>query len=59
MGYAWRASPRDHALESVVFAAAAADVRDVIVGGRFVVRDGVHLALDVAAELRAAIAVLP
>ena len=49
----------DHALESVVFAATAADVRDVIVGGRFVVRDGVHLDLDVAAELGAAIAVLP
>ncbi|MGA6948047.1 MAG: hypothetical protein WBZ00_09865, partial [Solirubrobacterales bacterium] len=49
----------DHALESVVFAATAADVRDVIVGGRFVVRDGVHLDLDVAGELGAAIAVLP
>jgi cytosine/adenosine deaminase-related metal-dependent hydrolase len=49
----------DHALESVVFAATAADVRDVIVGGRFVVRDGVHLDFDVAAELGAAIAVLP
>jgi formiminoglutamate deiminase len=41
----------DHALESLVFAAGAADVRDVIVGGRFVVRDGAHLDLDVAAEL--------
>jgi formiminoglutamate deiminase len=49
----------DHALESVVFAAIAADVRDVIVGGRFIVRDGVHLNLDVAAELGEAIAMLP
>jgi formiminoglutamate deiminase len=45
----------DHALESLVFAAGAADVRDVIVGGRFVVRDGAHLDLDVAAELDQAI----
>ena len=50
---------REHALESLVFAAGAGDVRDVIVGGRFVVRDGRHLALDVAAELREAIAMLP
>jgi cytosine/adenosine deaminase-related metal-dependent hydrolase len=49
----------DHAVESVVFAATAADVRDVIVGGRFVVRDGVHLSLDVAAQLEDAIARLP
>ena len=45
----------DHALESLVFAAAAADVRDVMVGGRFVMRDGAHLGLDVAAELNEAI----
>jgi formiminoglutamate deiminase len=43
------------ALESLVFAATAADVRGVVVGGREVVRDGVHAGLDVAAELRAAI----
>jgi formiminoglutamate deiminase len=49
----------DHAVESVVFAASAADVRDVIVGGRFIVRDGVHLSLDVAAGLDEAIAMLP
>ncbi len=39
-----------------VFCATAADVRDVIVGGRRVVRDGAHVAIDVAAELRAALA---
>ncbi|HEX5955833.1 MAG TPA: formimidoylglutamate deiminase [Solirubrobacterales bacterium] len=49
----------DHAVESVVFAASAADVRDVIVGGRFIVRDGVHLSLDVGAGLDEAIAMLP
>jgi formiminoglutamate deiminase len=49
----------DYALESLVFSAAAADVRDVIVGGRFVVRDGVHLQLDVAGELGEAISKLP
>ena len=46
------------ALGSVVFAAAAADVRSVIVGGREIVRDGAHTGLDVAAELRGAIAAL-
>jgi formiminoglutamate deiminase len=42
----------EHAVESVVFAAGAADVRDVLVGGRFVVREGAHLGMEVAAELR-------
>jgi formiminoglutamate deiminase len=49
----------DHALESVVFAGTAADVRDVIVGGRFVVRDGAHMGLDVAGDLAEAVALLP
>ena len=47
-----------HALESVVFAGTAGDVRNVLVGGEFVVRDGVHLGLDAAAELDTAIAML-
>jgi formiminoglutamate deiminase len=42
-------------LEAVVFAAGAADVRQVVVEGRPVVRDGRHLELDVAAELGSAI----
>jgi formiminoglutamate deiminase len=46
----------EHAVESLVFAAGAADVRDVMVGGRFVVRGGAHLELDVAAELAGTIA---
>jgi formiminoglutamate deiminase len=46
---------RQHLLDSLVFAGAAADARDVIVGGRFVVRDGVHVSLDVSAELASAI----
>jgi formiminoglutamate deiminase len=41
---------------AAVFCAGAADVRDVMVGGRWVVRDGAHVSIDVAAELRAAIA---
>jgi formiminoglutamate deiminase len=42
-----------------VFAATAADVRQVVVGGRQVVRDGVHLRVgDVGAALAAAIAVV-
>jgi formiminoglutamate deiminase len=40
----------------LVAAATAADVTDVVVAGRHVVRAGAHVALDVAAELRAAIA---
>jgi formiminoglutamate deiminase len=47
-------------LESVLFAATAADVREVVVGGRRVVREGRHATIDVARELDAAIgAVLP
>jgi formiminoglutamate deiminase len=44
-----------NALESAVFAATAADVRHVVVGGRVVVRDGRHVSIDVAAELGSAI----
>jgi cytosine/adenosine deaminase-related metal-dependent hydrolase len=40
------------ALEAAVFAATAADIRDVVIGGRDVVRDGVHLLVpDVPGEL--------
>ena len=46
----------DTALEAVVFAAAAGDVKRVVCGGREIVRDGAHLGLDVAAELRESIA---
>ena len=48
-------SSPDHALESVVFAASAADVRAVTAGGRFVVRDGLYLGFAVSAELKRAI----
>jgi len=47
-------------LESAVFAATAADVREVVVSGRHVVADGRHTTIGVAAELRSSIAaVLP
>jgi formiminoglutamate deiminase len=46
--------PED-AIESVVFAAAAADVREVVVGGRRMVSDGAHLSVDVPGELAAAV----
>ncbi|MCX9190622.1 formimidoylglutamate deiminase [Carbonactinospora thermoautotrophica] len=47
----------DTAAESVVFAATAADVRHVVVGGRPVVRDGAHLLVgDVAGALERAFA---
>jgi formiminoglutamate deiminase len=48
-------APDEDLLDALVFAGAAADVRDVIVGGRFVVRDGAHVSLDVPRELAAAI----
>jgi formiminoglutamate deiminase len=44
------------AAASIVFAATAADVTNVIVGGELVVRDGRHVGMDVAAELRRSIA---
>ncbi len=45
------------ALAHVLFAATAADVRTVIVGGRQIVREGTHLHLpEVGAELEAAVA---
>jgi formiminoglutamate deiminase len=46
----------DRLLDAVVFAGAAADVRDVIVGGRVVVRGGAHVTLDVTRELATAVA---
>ncbi|MET9365164.1 formimidoylglutamate deiminase [Streptomyces sp. NPDC006632] len=47
------------AAETAVFAATASDVRHVVVGGRAVVRDGVHALLpDVPAALSAAVAAL-
>jgi formiminoglutamate deiminase len=46
----------DTAAASIVFAATAADVTNVIVGGEFVVRDGRHVSRDVARELRESVA---
>ncbi len=43
-------------VDAAVFAATAADVRHVAVGGRWIVRDGAHVALDVVAELARSIA---
>jgi formiminoglutamate deiminase len=44
------------ALEGVIFAATAADVRDVVIGGRDIVAEGRHLLVDdVPAALRSAI----
>ncbi len=45
-------TPDGLAVEAAVFAACAADVRDVVIGGRDVVRGGVHLLVpDVPGEL--------
>jgi cytosine/adenosine deaminase-related metal-dependent hydrolase len=43
-------------LDGTVFCATAADVRDVMVGGRWVVRGGAHVSIDVARELREVLA---
>jgi formiminoglutamate deiminase len=48
------ASPPD-LIDPLVFAGAAGDVGDVIVGGELVVRDGAHVSLDVQRELATAI----
>jgi formiminoglutamate deiminase len=48
----------DTAAETVVFAASAADVRDVVAGGRRVVRDGRHVLGDVGLLLRNAVRAL-
>lgn len=48
----------EHVLDAVVFAGAAADVHHVVVGGRPIVRDGVHQTLDVGRELNDAITAL-
>ncbi|MDE0656032.1 MAG: amidohydrolase family protein, partial [Acidimicrobiaceae bacterium] len=45
----------DSALAGVVFAATAADVRHLVVGGRAIVRGGAHTSINAASELRAAI----
>jgi cytosine/adenosine deaminase-related metal-dependent hydrolase len=47
---------RDDPVPMLVAAATAADITDVIVDGRHVVKDGTHVSIDVAAELRTAIA---
>jgi formiminoglutamate deiminase len=39
-------SDRGHLIEAAVFAATAADVRDVVVGGRTIVRDGHHQTVE-------------
>ncbi len=46
----------EHLVDAVVFAGTASDVRDVMVDGRWIVRDGHHVALDVPAALARAIA---
>jgi formiminoglutamate deiminase len=48
-------TPPEQAVASVVFAGGAGDVRDVMVGGRWIVRDGAHVSMDVPAELEAAL----
>ena len=44
-----------NALESVVFAATAADITHVVIDGRTIVRDGRHTSIDVRRELHGAI----
>jgi len=44
-----------HLVEAAVFAASAPDVRHVMVGGRWIVRDGAHVSVAVPASLAQAI----
>jgi formiminoglutamate deiminase len=46
---------RDDVVPALVFAAHPADVRNVMVGGRWIVRDGAHTRLDVPAALHQAV----
>ncbi len=48
--------PEEDLIDALVFAGAAGDVGDVLVGGRFIVRDGAHVALDVPQEIAEALA---
>jgi len=48
-------TPAGDLVDALVFAGAAADVSDVVVGGQIVVRDGRHVRIDVARELESAI----
>jgi cytosine/adenosine deaminase-related metal-dependent hydrolase len=49
---------RGDPVESLIFAGSSADVRDVVVGGELLARDGAHRSLDVAGELERSIAAL-
>jgi formiminoglutamate deiminase len=49
---------RGDTIASLIFAGTSADVRDVVVGGELVARDGAHGRIDVAAELAASIGAL-
>jgi formiminoglutamate deiminase len=46
---------RPDLIDGLVFAAGAADVRDVVVAGEPIVRDGIHRSLDVRSELASAV----
>ena len=48
-------APPEHGIAAIVFAAAAPDVRHVMAGGRWIVRDGAHTGFDVPAALREAL----
>jgi formiminoglutamate deiminase len=51
-------TPPDRLIESVVFAGAPADVRNVVIGGEAIVREGRHVRLDVAGDLASSMAML-
>ncbi len=51
-------TPRRYLLEAAVFAATAADVRDVVVAGETIVADGRHIRFDVARALADSLASL-
>jgi formiminoglutamate deiminase len=58
-GVALAGTRPDDAVAGAVFAAGARDVRHVMVAGRWIVRDGAHVSIDVARELDETVGTVP
>jgi formiminoglutamate deiminase len=58
-GVALAGTRPDDAVAAAVFAAGARDVRHVMANGRWIVRDGAHVSIDVPAALNATVGTVP
>jgi formiminoglutamate deiminase len=58
-GVALAGTRPDDAVAAAVFAAGARDVRHVMAAGRWIVRDGAHVSIDVARELTETVGTVP